>query len=75
VGLRVTDTVESALAHLALDNPLRVLLEYLANRELTERNEADVLARCGESEIPLSSVRIDTDHTGLSLLVTCQRHD
>jgi hypothetical protein len=56
-------------------NPFRVWLEYLANWELTERTEDDILARCGESEIPLSSVRIETDHTGLALLVTCQRHE
>jgi extracellular factor (EF) 3-hydroxypalmitic acid methyl ester biosynthesis protein len=56
-------------------NPFRVWLEYLANWELIERDEQDVLARCRESEIPLSSVRIERDLTGLALLVTCQRPD
>jgi hypothetical protein len=54
-------------------NPFRAWLEYLANWELTERDERDVLACCTESEIPLSSVRIEPDRTGLALLVTCQR--
>ena len=44
---------------------------YLANWKLIERDEQDVLARCRESEIPLSSVRIERDRTGLALLVTC----
>jgi extracellular factor (EF) 3-hydroxypalmitic acid methyl ester biosynthesis protein len=54
-------------------NPFRVWLEYLTNWELTERDEHDILARCFESGIPPSSVRIEPDQTGLALLVTCER--
>jgi len=54
-------------------NPFRVWLEYLANWELTERDERDIVARCSEAGIPLSSVFIEPDHTGLALLVTCER--
>jgi len=56
-------------------NPFRVWLEYLANWELTERGEDDVLTSCRESGIPQSAVRVVGDQTGLALLVTCQRHD
>ncbi len=45
------------------------------NWELIERDEQDVLARCRESEIPLSSVRIERDLTGLAILVTCKLPD
>jgi extracellular factor (EF) 3-hydroxypalmitic acid methyl ester biosynthesis protein len=56
-------------------NPFRVWLEYLANWDLTERDEGDIRARCAESEIPSSCVRIRPDATGLALLVTCERPD
>jgi extracellular factor (EF) 3-hydroxypalmitic acid methyl ester biosynthesis protein len=56
-------------------NPYRGWLEYLVNWELAERDERDILARCTESDIPASSVRIERDHTELALLVTCQRPD
>jgi extracellular factor (EF) 3-hydroxypalmitic acid methyl ester biosynthesis protein len=54
-------------------NPFRVWLEYLVNWVLTERDERDIVARCSEAEIPLSSVFIEPDHTGLALLVNCER--
>ena len=51
-------------------NPYRVWMDNLANWELTERDERDILTRCSESEIPLSSVRIERDLSGLAMLVT-----
>jgi extracellular factor (EF) 3-hydroxypalmitic acid methyl ester biosynthesis protein len=56
-------------------NPYRVWLEYLANWDLTERDERDILDRCSESEIPPSSIRVERDLTGLALLVTCEHPD
>jgi extracellular factor (EF) 3-hydroxypalmitic acid methyl ester biosynthesis protein len=56
-------------------NPFRVWLEYLVNWELTERDEQDIRARCSETGIPASCIRIQPDATGLALLVTCERPD
>src|SRR5262245_56282520 len=44
-------------------NPFRVWLEYLANWELTERDENDVIRCCAEAEIPQSAVQIRLDGT------------
>ena len=56
-------------------NVFRVWLEYLANWELRERDETEVLRCCAEADIPISAVQIQVDGTGLALLVKCQRPD
>ena len=56
-------------------NPYRVWLEYLANWELKERDESDILRCCADADIPTAAVRLTTDGTELALLVTCVRPD
>lgn len=56
-------------------NPYRVWLEYLANWELRERDEADVVRCCTEAGIPASAIDIEEDATGLTLLIKCTRPD
>jgi SAM-dependent methyltransferase len=56
-------------------NPYRVWLEYLANWTLTERDERGIQRCCAEADVPLRAVHIQSDGTGLALLVTCQRPD
>jgi SAM-dependent methyltransferase len=56
-------------------NPFRVWLEYLANWDLQERDEGEILRCCAEADIPKSMVQIQSDGTGLALLIKCQRPD
>jgi extracellular factor (EF) 3-hydroxypalmitic acid methyl ester biosynthesis protein len=54
-------------------NPFRVWLEYLANWELIERDEADV-RRCGlAAGMPADALSIERDGTGLAMLVSATR--
>ena len=64
---------ELVFTNIKRGNPSRAWLEYLANWELTERDESDVLRCCTEAGIPTPAVRIQLDETGLALLVKCQR--
>ena len=66
---------EFVFTNIKRGNAFRVWLEYLANWELRERDEAEVLRCCTEADIPASAIRIREDGTGLALLIQCQRPD
>jgi hypothetical protein len=66
---------EFVFTNIKRGNVFRVWLEYLANWELRERDETEILRCCAEADIPMSAVHIQADGTGLALLIKCQRPD
>jgi SAM-dependent methyltransferase len=66
---------EFVFTNIKRGNVFRVWIEYLANWQLRERDEADILRCCAEADIPASAIQIRADGTGLALLVKCQRPD
>jgi SAM-dependent methyltransferase len=53
-------------------NPFKVWQEYLADWKLVYRSEADILRMLTGSGFSENAVKIDTDKTGLTLLVTAR---
>ena len=66
---------EFVFTNIKRGNTFRVWLEYLANWELRERDEADVVRCCTQAGIPSSAIHTQEDGTGLALLIKCGRRD
>lgn len=54
-------------------NPFQVWQEYLADWKLVYRSEKDIIRLLGDAGFSTSEVKIETDKTGLTLLVTVHK--
>ncbi len=60
-------------SNIKIGNPFKVWQEYLADWKLVYRSETDILRLLNGSGFSDSEVKIDTDKTGLTLLVTVHK--
>jgi hypothetical protein len=60
-------------SNIAVGNPFRPWIEYLADWRLIERDEAEVLRLIGEAGFQVERAKVTRDSSGLALLAEAVR--